>query len=107
MSKLPFVRVDGFITAVYLDGQVPDELPVRGRADDITYDAQFVRLERSATVEDVRPYNRRYKNTSIISANVGDYCDIQINRANGDINVYVHTERDDMRDCDGNPVEDL
>jgi len=107
MSQLPFQRVDGFIKAVYVDGAKQSTLPVRARAETITYDAEFIRGDVYAREEGFTPYNRRYRNTSIISANEGDYCDIQINRATREVNVYVHTERDDLRDCNGNPVEDL
>lgn len=103
----PFSRIDGRITAVYLDDIEQSGGAVRGRAESITYDATFVRVGKLVKKEKFTPYNRRYIKTSIISARVGDYCDVQINRASGDTQVYVHTERDDLRDCDGNPVEDL
>jgi hypothetical protein len=103
----PFSRVDGRITAVYLNDAKQGSEPIRGRAELVTYDATFVRVGKLVKKEKFTPYNRRYTKTSIISARVGDYCDVQINRASGDTQVYVHTERDDLRDCDGNPVEDL
>jgi len=103
----PFARTGGTIIAVYLDGADQGEGPVRGRAELITYDAVFQNANQTVQEFSLTPYNRRYIKTSIISARVGDYCDVQINRASGDTQVYVHTERDDLRDCDGNPVEDL
>lgn len=103
----PSLRLDGFITAVYLDGVDQGMGPIRGRAELITYDGVFAEGTRLIQQESFTPYNRRYTKTSIISARVNDYCDVQVSRASGDTQVYVHTERDDLRDCDGNPVEDL
>lgn len=107
MKKLPFFRVDGNIIAVYVKGSRVATPPVRARAADITYDAEFIRKDQFVTKLGFTPYNRRFHNSSIISANEGDYCDVQVNWKTNEANVYVHTERDDLRDCDGNPVEDL
>lgn len=100
------VRFDGFITGIYLNG-TPTQNAVRGRADAITYDAEGSAEGGGAVVSGVTPYNRSFSKASIISAQIGDYCDIIVDRANSTSRLYVSTEKDDLVDCDKNPIEDI
>ena len=100
-------RFDGYITAVYQDGN-PISAAVRAKAETITYDAEGVTQDGgSILMSGVAPYNRPYQKASIITARVGDYCDIVLDYASGDSRMYIHTEREDLRDCNGSPIEDL
>lgn len=99
-------RYDAVIVRVYVDG-VSQSSAVRAKAGDVTYDAYAVSEQGQATVTTIKPYNRPYDNASIITARVGDDCEIVVNLATGESRLYVYTEKEDLRDCDGNPIEEL
>lgn len=106
-TQLTFSRLDGEITAVLLDGVEQTETPFRSIANRVTYSAIGQRDTAYSELESVVPYNRPYQNASIITAQPGDFCDIIVNRVDGVARLYIHTERDDLYDCERLPIEDF
>lgn len=97
MTYGPYMHFDGHITAV-VGGP-------RATARDITYDAVFYGPDRNGTISGFTPSNRRYSTAEMIAAKVNDPVHVRVSRATGETQVYLYTERDALRDCDGNPVE--
>ena len=108
MAKLPsFLNLDGTITTIRLNGGAVTDTITRDVAENITYDASFLNNGTLSTVSDMTPCNRRFSKARMITAKVGDMCTIRMNRRNGESCLYVLTERDDLYDCNLNPIEVL
>lgn len=99
-------KYDAAITAIYVDGALQSG-PVRAKSESVTYDAFALSSSGKASILKGSPYNRPYAKASIITARVGDYCDIVVDLAKGKSRLYVHTEREDLRNCQGDPIEDI
>ena len=99
METAPFFRVDGWITGVQ-GGPL-------GIANTITYSAQGIGPDGVVEVENATPYNRSYNRAELYAAAVNDLVVMQVNRATGDVKLYVWTERDALRNCQGELIEDL
>lgn len=102
-----FQNIDGVISAIRIDASVISAPITRDVAEMITYDASFLRDGAFSQVTDMVPCDRRFSKARMISAKVDDMCTIRINRRTGDICLFVPTERDDLYDCDLNPIEVL
>lgn len=108
MSTLITSRVFwGEITGVFVDGAGATS-QVRASAETVTYDAVGQDGLSSVNVTNATPYNRAFRKASIITARVGDAVMFQVPHADGvEPRLYVWTEREDHRNCDLEPIEDL
>lgn len=102
-----FRDLKGSISAVLVNGSASGSTPVRDVAEKITYSVRGVEGGAHNAIVGVVPCNRRFSKARVISAKVGDMCDIRINTSSGETCLYVYTERDDLYDCDLNPIETI
>ncbi|MHA7814053.1 MAG: hypothetical protein ACX94C_11770 [Phycisphaerales bacterium] len=98
-EQSPFIQAYGYVSRV--DGGPVDE------ARNITYRVQASSPEIDFDQSGIEPYNRVHPRCEVHAAEVQDMVLILVNRANhSDYKVVFYTERETLRDCDGNLIEE-